>query len=167
MRTGRLTAFAAALLLLVPLARASEEGPVWFWYSTCGGPTMVIEVRLDKQLLYKTAVPLCLAPRDDSRTQRETHPVVVRFTPSRAIEWSGYRDQPDVTRPGQELELTLWQAGADPDDLQIGVSVAGDEMLYMNTIHIAHPKKRAESAIASGLVVVTYPRAAGTIAAKP
>jgi len=166
MHKERLTTVAFALLLLVSFARASEEGPVWFWYSNCGGPTMVIEVRLDKQLLHTTSVPLCHAQRDDTRTQDESRSVIVRFTPSRAIEWSGYRDQPDVSPPGHKLELTLWQAGADPDDLLIGVSAAGDEMLYMNTIHIAHPSQRDESEIADGLVVVTYPRVKGAKAAK-
>jgi hypothetical protein len=128
---------------------------------------MVIEVRLDKRLLQTAAVPLCHAHRDETRTSNESRSVVVRFTPPRAIEWSGYRDQPDVSPSGHPLKLTLWQAGADPDSLTIGVTAADDEMLYMNTLHIAHPSQRDESEIADGLVVVTYPRTKGATTARP
>jgi hypothetical protein len=128
---------------------------------------MIIEVRLDKQLLYTTSVPLCHVQRGDPRAPQESRSVVVPFTPSRAIEWSGYRDEPDTSPSGHPLELTLWQAGADPDDLLIGVRAGGDEMQYMNTIHIAHPGQRDESEIADGLVVATYPRIKSAKAAKP
>ena len=167
MHVARVTAVAALLFVAPPPMRASAEDPVWCWYTSCGGPTIVVEVRLDNQLIHKTTIPLCHVRREAAPTRDESRVVDVHFTPSRAIEWTGYRDKPDVTPSGHSLALNLWQAGADPDALTIGVTVADGRMLYMNTVHIAHPDRRDETEIARGVVVATYPRATSAKAAKP
>jgi hypothetical protein len=147
----------ASTLLLAASALHAEEGPVWFWLSGCGGPDMAIEVRLDGKLLHKSVVPICRAVREDAAAQGQSSGrIEVRFTAPRAIVWEGYRDGPDRTKAGQELTLDIWQAGADPEDLLLGVDVMDGKAIHMNTLHIAHPFKRDRSEIASGLEVVTY-----------
>lgn len=79
------------------------------------------------------------------------------FRSGRPVVWDGYRDQKDRTAAGQVIEASLWQAGAEPDAVLIGVSFSTPDRVLMNTIHIAHPDRRTESTVAAGLTVSSYP----------
>lgn len=150
---------ANAVLLLAVLLQppTSNEGPVWFWFATCGGPMMTLEVRLDNAVLHKSVFPVCRTQRGSAGSQGQAGKIELSFKPGRAIRWQGYRDGGDRSNPDDVLELHVWQAGADPPFLTLGVSVAGRGRLLMNTVHIAEPVRRQETAIASGLLVITYP----------
>jgi hypothetical protein len=147
----------ATLTGLMIAAQASAEGPVWFWFATCGGPSMTLEVRLDTTILFKVSFPLCRADRDAVTSQGQASNAQFLFRPHRAIVWQGYRDSGDRTGPNQLIKGHVWQAGTDPDAVAIGISFDDARMIYMNTIHIAHPGRRNETEIAKGLVVRTYP----------
>jgi hypothetical protein len=147
-------ALVAGLAAVVPI---TAEAPVWFWHTTCGGPTMTLEVRFDKRVVYRASIPLCRMNREAKTEEKSPRVLDVPFAAPRSIKWEGYRDAPDVTPRGQRLHLNLWQAGADPDDLVIGVSAANESVILMNTVHIAHPVRRDATEVAQGLVVVTYP----------
>jgi hypothetical protein len=142
---------------LVGPANAQSGGPVWYWFATCGGPRMNLEVRLDQKIIYKSSFPLCRAERKSKHSQGQARTLKFSFKPRRAIVWEGYRDEDNTTGSNQEIEGDIWLAGADPDALLLGVSFSTPDSIYMNTIHIAHPARRDESEIESGLVVVTRP----------
>jgi hypothetical protein len=57
------------------------------------------------------------------------------------------------------IEGNIWEAGADPDALTLGVSFVNGNRILTNTVHIAHPAARNESVVATGLVIRTYPAA--------
>jgi len=132
------------------------QSPVWFWFSTCEGPSMTLDVRFDDELVYRSSFPLCRASSTSANSQGQKARIQFTLVPSRPILWTGYREE-DFRSPVEPLTVDLWEAGADPDALLIGVTVRGNEAIYMNTIHIARPEKRAESEIAAGLVIATYP----------
>jgi hypothetical protein len=136
---------------------AAQEPPVWFWFATCGGPSLTLEMRFDKVTVEKVTLPLCRSLRSSAGSQGQTASIAFSLTPGRAIVWSGYRDASDRTRAGQVLDVDIWQAGADPDALMLGVSVVTARRSLMNTVHIAHPDRRDESTIAPGLTLATYP----------
>jgi len=161
--TARCAVLALGMLLVAGPQAAAQEGPVWSWFATCGGPAMAIEVRLDGATICKAEFPVCHADRERVESQGQwIGKIRFSFSPSRSIIWKGYRDTTDITKAGQVLKADLWQAGADPDDLLIGVSFSDQNTIYMNTIHIAHPTRRDESEIAKGLTVVTYPLTNGS-----
>ncbi len=118
---------------------------------------MSLEVKLDGRTLYKSTFPLCRASRGSSESQGESGRVQFSFRPGRAIKWLGYRDAAETTGADQLIEADLWQAGADPDDLLIGVSFASGSRIYMNTVVVAHPGRRETTTVAEGLVVTTFP----------
>lgn len=126
---------------------------------------MTIEVQLDGAAIYKSTFPLCRARRKSIQSQGETASVEFSFHPGRAIKWSGYRDVAETTGPSQTIEVDLWQAGADPDDLVVGASFSSGSRIYMNTALVAHPGLRDEITVAKGLVIATYP--AGAAAGGP
>jgi hypothetical protein len=153
---GWLIGLSAALM--TP-AQVAQDGAVWFWFATCGGPAMTLEVRLDKAVLHKTSFPLCRAARASADSQGQASRIEFSFRSSRPIVWTGYRERADRTPTGQVLEGNIWQAGADSDALTIGITFVTRNRILTNTIHIAHPDRRDESTIAKGLSLVTYPAA--------
>ena len=160
-----------ALLLLVTVSRVQTapvgQGPtpetpapadtVWYWFATCGGPTMALEVQLDGVRLYQASFPVCRADRASPQSQGEAARFSFWFEPRRAIVWTGYRDRPDSTSAHQRVEGDVWQAGADSGDLVLGLSFMTPSRIMMNTTHIARPGAPDTTVIARGLVVLTYP----------
>ncbi len=55
------------------------------------------------------------------------------------------------------FDLQIWEAGADPDELLIGVVAEAQDGLHMNTIHIAHPLATDTTEVADGLLLITAP----------
>ncbi len=138
-------------------ALASQEGPVWFWFTTCGGPVMKLEVRLDQKTIYQFSFPACRTDRLSTNNVGQKKILEFVFNAPRAIVWQGYRDEDNTTNPDQEIEGNIWLAGAEPDAMILGVSFVSRGAIYMNTLHIAFPDRRHVSEIESGLVVITEP----------
>jgi hypothetical protein len=149
--------FASATVTTV--GQGAQEGSVWFWFATCGGPLMTLEARFDNHIIQKSTFPLCRASRESAHSQGQTGRIEFTLRPDRVIVWTGYREKDDRTAAGEVLEGNIWEAGADPDALTLGVSFVNGNRILMNTVHIAHPAGRDESEIAKGLVVRTYPAA--------
>jgi hypothetical protein len=163
MLNSRVAASVLLLTLMIAAGVRAQGAPatsgdtVWFWFATCGGPTMTLEVRLDTATMYKTSFPICRAARATSSSQGEDGRVEFWFTPRRPIVWTGYRDAPDTTRANQVIEGSLWEAGADANDLVLGVSFSTGERIVINTVHVTHPQTPDATEIAHGLSVLTYP----------
>jgi len=150
------------MLLIIAAAApavASDEGLVWFWFATCGGPVMRLEVRLDQKIIYESVFPLCRAKRSSAHSKGQTKKLDFVFNAPRAIVWQGYRDEgkDNTTGPNQEIEGNIWLAGADPDAMILGVSFVSRGSIYMNSLHIASPYRRAVAEIEPGLLVITEP----------
>jgi hypothetical protein len=61
------------------------------------------------------------------------------------------------TKESDKIEGDIWQAGADPDTMLLGLSFATKDQVLLNTIHIAKPGKVSQTKVDSGIVVKTYP----------
>lgn len=118
---------------------------------------MTLEVRFDNALIQKDSFPLCRAARISPAGQGQAGRIEFSFSPRRDIVWSAYREGRERSRAGQAIELDVWQAGADPEALTLGVSVMASDRILMNTVHIAHSDRRDVSTIARGLTLATYP----------
>jgi hypothetical protein len=152
--------FAKLMLLIAAMASpafALQKGPVWFWFATCGGPTMKLEVRLDQKIIYQSSFPLCRADRSRVHSEGQKQGLDFVFNSPRTIVWQGYRDEDNTTHPGQEIEGSIWLAGADPQAMLLGVSFVSRGSTYMNTIHVAYPGRREVSEIEPGLLIITEP----------
>jgi hypothetical protein len=101
------------------------------------------------------------SPAGASRQGEESGKIRFLFKPERSITWEGYRDPAGVTAAaGHLLNVDVWQAGADPEDLILGLSFGDEHDTYMNTVHLAFPGKRDVSRPAEGIEIVTFPIAA-------
>ena len=158
MTRPRTMLLAISLTVIMCGVQASPQEPVWFWFKSCGGPAMTLEVRLDRRIIFKSSFPLCRADRSPVSGQGESKSLYFAFKPHRVIVWKGSRrDEGDPSPANQEIDGDIWLAGSDPDDLLPGVSFVSSKTIYMNSIHVARPMQRDETEMAPGLVVTTYP----------
>jgi hypothetical protein len=58
--------------------------------------------------------------------------------------------------PTQTIAANIWQAGADPDALLLGVMFVSDRVL-LNTMHVAKPDSASASEVDRGIVLRTFP----------
>jgi hypothetical protein len=118
---------------------------------------MLLELQLDRELVYRTSFPICRADRSSAFSQGEQGKIALWLAPRRAIIWSGYRDTADTSRARQRIEADVWQAGADSAFLTRGVAFMTGKTILMNTLHVARPGAADSTLIAGGLVLVTRP----------
>jgi hypothetical protein len=153
----RFAIFVCALAMGVSSVASNQEERVWFWFSSCGATQLVLQAELDGRLLYNETIPICRATRDGDVSTHQNNTISFPAKPARQIRWQGYRDDEPVTKAGHSLQVDLWQAGVDPNDLLIGVTVSDRHQIYMNTIHIAYPDKPSTTTLADGFVISTHP----------
>ena len=151
----------AASIGTIASSSAQDDGPVWVWNPRCAVPSKVaLRVRLDGKTIYATSLPVCRWERrfEEGKTS-------FRFTPPRALVWYGYRsdqgdgtkDRGDTTPAGTPLEVEFWQAGGEPDAIELGYVVAAGDGLHMNSLYFLSPTKKRSSTMAPGLVLETWP----------
>jgi hypothetical protein len=153
-RSSKLVALLFCGTLLSGKLAVSQEQKVWSWFTSCGTKALVIDLILDGRPLYGATTPICQGTREDHMNSKK---VSFTFQPPRAITWTGYRGQALTTKAGQKLSADLWQAGTDPNDLVLGISVSDGRVLYMNATHVAYPEEPSTTEIEKGLIITTHP----------
>lgn len=156
---ARLAGFCWMLAMATCSPVSSQEQGVWFWFSSCGASKLVLQAKLDSQVLYSATIPICRRERVDDARSGEAKTLSFFAKSVRAIRWQGYRDDEPVTKAGTPLTIDLWQAGAEPSALLIGVTVSDEHQIYMNTIHVAYPDRQSTTVLAKGLIIETHPLA--------
>jgi hypothetical protein len=152
--------FSIVVLILVtasPVALSQITPPhvegVWFWFGDCtSGGMMGVQVLLEGKSIYHSHFRSCLMDRTDANTERQQR-MRASFHFSGGHTFQGTHH----TRQAETIEGTIWQAGADPDAILLGVSFLTNNQVLLNTIHIAKPGKTTQSTLDSGLVIKTYP----------
>ena len=150
-------AIGLALLMASPLPTwtSAAERPVWFWHEDCSGRRMALEITLDGKRLLRQTFSVCRRLRDSREAGDDK--IRVEFIAPRAVTWDGYRDENNTTPAGAKLETQIWQAGADPDAMILGVDVMASGGIYMNALHVARINRESRSEIGPGFVVRTFP----------
>ena len=154
------TIFSLAALVLVAISQlgfsqtsSQPERSVWYWSGDCqGGRSMGLEVLLDGKSIYHMEFRPCLMDRNAKNSESESRIRVFSFVSTGQTFQGTYH-----TRKGERIEGNVWQAGADPDDLLLGLAFSTKHQILLNTIHIAKPDQTSRSQIDTDLVVRTYP----------
>jgi hypothetical protein len=149
--------FALVFVTILPVAfpQNPPEQPekVWFWSGDCPKPTIMgVQVLLEGKSIYHSRFRACQMNRTDANTEREQK-VRTSFRFSGGHSFQGTYQ----TAKTETIEGSIWQAGADPDDILLGVSFLAHDQVLLNTIHIVRPNKATESNLDAGLVIKTYP----------
>ena len=154
---GIVSFVALIILTILPVAFLQSPPPdtenVWFWHGDCSEPrAMGVQVLLDGKSIYQSHFRACEVNRTVANSEREEK-VRSSFHFSGGHTFQGTHD----TKKSETIEGTIWQAGADPDDILLGVSFVAHDQVLLNTIHIVRPGKPTESKLDTGLVIKTYP----------
>ncbi len=115
---------------------------------------MGIEVTVDGRSVFKSSFPICKTIQAPARGRNGNQKILVfKFKGGRMFQGE-YR-----TTDTETIEGNIWQAGADPDDLILGVSFVSKKQnqILLNTIQIAPPDHRSVEEVDSGIFVGTFP----------
>lgn len=139
------TAYAATLLQ--DTVQSSGGTVSWHWFQSCGRSTknLGLVVQLDSKTVYRSQFPLCRNNEPPSDRKISFH------IKGGHVFRGDYR-----TSPSQTIEVNIWQAGADPNTLLLGVKFASDRVL-LNATHLAKPDSTSVSQLDPGLEVKTFP----------
>ncbi len=161
MALGRIAALVILFLSTVsPLVAAQDlpaEPSVWYWSTECKtGHAMGLDVVVDGKTAIHFIFTACRGFLEDANDQTARR----EFAMNGGHTFQGmYR-----TKRTEKIECDLWQAGADPGDILVGISFMNSRRVLLNTIHIVRPDKASRSTIDAGIVVRTYPLKANTAA---
>jgi len=129
-------------------ARSAAPYGVWNWFENCDAARLGLVVLLDGKTIYRSRFSVCRSnvPAPTAEQQK----LVFHFRGGHMFQ-GRYR-----TVPTQMIDANIWQAGADPDALLLGVTFVSDRVL-LNTVHVAKPGSASSSELDHGIVVKTFP----------
>jgi hypothetical protein len=141
------TVYAGALPQEAP--QSPPATGAWHWFDHCRGVrNLGLVVLLDGKAIYRSRFLVCR--NNEPTPTAEEQKLVFRFKGGHVFQGE-YR-----TLPTQTIEANIWQAGADPDALLLGVAFVSDRVL-LNTIHVAKPDSASASQVDPGIVLRTFP----------
>jgi hypothetical protein len=149
-----LRSLAVLILVITPPILSSQESraapdQLWSWFGNCGEKKyMGLEVVLSGKVIYRSSFPVC--PIGD-RSEEVYKRVIFSFKGGHVFQGEYH------TTPAQTIAGNIWQAGADPGSLLLGISFATKTQVLLNTIHVAKPDSASVSEIDPGLTVRTFP----------
>jgi hypothetical protein len=145
--------FVTILPIALPQSSPQQSENVWFWFGDCPEPKVTdVQVLLEGKSIYHSTFRACQMNRTDANSERELKTSTSFNFPGGHTFQGTYH-----TRATEKVEGIIWQAGADPDDILLGVSFVAHDQILLNTIHITKPGKPTESNLDPGLVIKTYP----------
>jgi hypothetical protein len=122
---------------------------LWSWFGSCGAKrSMGIQIALDGKVIYRSSFPVC--PIGD-RSKEVQKRVVFSIKGGHVFQGEHH------TTPTQTIEGNIWQAGADPGVILLGVSFDSQNQILLNTIHIAKVGRESRTEIDRGLIIRTFP----------
>jgi hypothetical protein len=144
----------ATLSFALPAVLSPQEAPasrerLWTWFGNCNEDRRIaIELLMNGKVVYHSSFPICPIS-DPSKETKKT----VAFSIKGGHVFQGEYH----TSQTQTIEGNIWQAGADPDAILLGVSFSAANRVLLNTIHVAKPYSVSRSDIDRGIVVRTFP----------
>ena len=127
---------------------APKADAVWDWYARCSSPKQIrIEVSLHSKRIYGTTFGIC----------RTNYPQPMKPQRTLVFKIAGPHRSLFGEPRTETLEGNVWQAGRDRDGIVLGVSFAGPNQIWLNSLHILDPNKASETVLARGLIVRTQP----------
>jgi len=131
------------------LRTSSTATGAWHWFESCGSAKHLgLLVLLDSKPVYHSQFSVC---RNNRPTPTAEERKIVFHLKGGRVFRDEYR-----TLPTQTIEVNIWQAGADSDDLLLGVTFVSNRVL-LNTIHVAKPDGESVSQLDRHIMLRTFP----------
>jgi hypothetical protein len=127
-----------------------EDTVVWHWFSQCSDAKQItVEVTQDSKIIYTSSFPICHVRRNDIMPEPKQR-LLSFVLDSKKNRYFG-------VKKSAQLKGNIWEAGADPDAIILGVSFDTKEQVFLNSIFILYPDKPSQSGLVKGLVIKTFP----------
>jgi hypothetical protein len=131
----------------------AQPDRLWFWFGDCPNPKqMQVEIVVDGQTVYRSKAHACRIARSQEVNEAEQKTVYQFY-------FSGghtFQDKYHTSR-NDKIEGDIWEAGADPDDILLGVSFATRNQVLLNATHIVKPGRPTQTTVDRGVLIKTYP----------
>jgi sulfur relay (sulfurtransferase) complex TusBCD TusD component (DsrE family) len=156
----KLCTVALALFMICTTVSCQEDRAqpdrLWFWFGDCPNPKqMQVEIVVDGQTVYRSRFHACRLARSQ-RVDEAEQKTMYRFYFS-----DGHTFQNEYhASKNDKIEGNIWEAGADPNDILLGVSFATRDQILINTVHIVKPGRPTQMTLDRGVLIKTYPVAA-------
>jgi hypothetical protein len=144
-------------LIAIPAATFPQGSPshidnLWFWFGDCqNAKVMGVTIIVEGQPVYRSSFRVCRMERTDANTEGQRKIRMFHFSGGHTFQ-NKYR-----TAIQEQIKGNLWQAGADPDAILLGISFIAHDQVLLNSIHIVKPDKPTQSVLDRDLVIKTYP----------
>ncbi len=126
---------------------------VWHWYGVCAsGDSLVLEVRLDGNALYNSTFAICQVRRREIKPEPQQRILEFRFDGEPHRFRSRYH-----TSGTQPIDGSIWEVGGDRQAIRLGVQLATEQQVLLNTTHVARARFASRSERVHGLVITTRP----------
>ena len=137
------------------VARKPVPDSLWTWSSDCSHPAAVrFEIRLNARVLFNQTLTLCRLSSDQARGEAEHRPIAITFSATHTFQGE-YR-----TTAADTITCDLWQAGADPHDVILGIAFSTPRQVLLNAVHIIDPYRLRRLVQDTGLTTTSSPVAA-------
>ena len=128
---------------------------VWAWYWLDGDcrvcKKLGLELLLDGKSIYRGSLSVRRMERATVSSKHLARTLVFSFK-------GGHDFQGEYpTTPQEPIEVNIWQAGAEPGGVLLGISFATKNQIVLNTLHFAAPNRSSEMLLDPGLLIRTYP----------
>ncbi len=110
-----------------------------------------LRITLDGTPIYHGVLAACPEMLPDALRDRYTRATFF-FRPARSLDWDEVR-----TSARERIEGNVWRAGADSDDVLLGISFVARDRVLLNTIHIAALDSPSAYPLGAGIRSVTLP----------
>jgi hypothetical protein len=110
-----------------------------------------IEIVLDGKRIHRSSFRVCRMQSPDAPLLKEEPEVAFSFRSGRVFRGE------HSTNPNEMIEANIWQAGAEPEGLLVGISFSTKSRILLNTVYFANAERATESQLDRSLLIRTYP----------
>ena len=128
-----MTKFFLILLLSTPVfakeAGVSSHDGFYHWHCDASESSQYIEIKsfLSHTEISSLEIPVCMLPKRTERTVGDDQVIVAFYFINR---------DSSLGENGELIEVNIWQAGAEPDAVILGVSLQNSRKIIVNTLHV-------------------------------
>jgi hypothetical protein len=137
-----------------PLAQPRSTRPeaAWSWCrDRRESKTLALRILLDGKSIYRSSFHVCRVRSGDVPRLKERPEIAFSFRGGPVFQGE------HPTSPKEMVEVSIWQAGSEPDGLLLGISFSTNGRVLLNTLHLVEADRASESQLDRGLLVRTYP----------
>jgi hypothetical protein len=125
---------------------------LWFWSRDChDGVVMGIRITVEGQIVYRSTFRACRILNNEPNKYDEKGMREFYFPGGHTFQGEYH------TTNREKIEGDIWEAGADPADILLGVTFSTRRRELLNSVYIVKPGETSKSVLDPIFVITTHP----------